>query len=294
MGLMPIDRRYPLSPRELTGWFRFQDLFQLLPAPEGTPRPGTLLGPWGLVLEVDADDATAEDRAVDLWAHDLRERQRLDEMLSSIRARGREPDAQWQEAERRSRRERRLTGIRQEALRLINVATRQRFYEPQSDHSWVLSRDGDWTFSWEQVNGSPVRPSAPGDLLTIPEGQPCSSLGPDEYFSESVFLGDTVVLPANLHDSCAAYFGLSDSDKLAFGRAAELYGVAREIWPSSRSVSMFTFVVAIETLIHADDPTPPTCKKCQAMTSETKCGGCGGPLFGLTRRFREFVRQRSR
>lgn len=50
---------------------------------------------------------------------------------------------------------------------------------------------------------------------------------------------------------------------------------------------------AIDGLANVSEPPPSRCPACQQTTSEEKCEGCGGPVFGLTARFREFVKHAS-
>ena len=72
-----IVRRSLLSHTPLTGWFRYVDLFQLMPAPLGAPRPPSPMGDHPLILELRADPRIPPDRETDSWHRDLFERERL-------------------------------------------------------------------------------------------------------------------------------------------------------------------------------------------------------------------------
>ena len=63
-----IVRRSLLSHTPLTGWFRYVDLFQLMPAPLGAPRPPSPMGDHPRI---------PPDRETDSWHRDLFERERL-------------------------------------------------------------------------------------------------------------------------------------------------------------------------------------------------------------------------
>jgi hypothetical protein len=102
-----------------------------------------------------------------------------------------------------------------------------------------------------------------------------------------------VDFPDNLSVTLDTYFALTPKKRIAFARAAELYGLASDVWASSQSLSLAVaaLVFAIESVIHAEDPNPTRCPDCSALHGDEKCQTCGAPKYGLTRRFKDFVEQ---
>ena len=106
-----------LSTHELKGHYRYRDRFQLLPAPPGTPKPPSVMGHYGLLLELAIDPLTYPDRDRDYWAHDVRERSRVLELERKSAARGITPPDGWWREEATSRRMTRTPAIVQELTR---------------------------------------------------------------------------------------------------------------------------------------------------------------------------------
>ena len=304
-----------LSTHELKGHYRYRDRFQLLPAPPGTPKPPSVMGHYGLLLELAIDPLTYPDRDRDYWAHDVRERSRVLELERKTAARGSTPPDGWRREEATSRRMTRTPAIVQELTRLLSVTTNYKFFQAMAGaQGWYIDFQdarrrgrfaglvrrlprliGKKAYVWTPVWGqecNPVQPQPTGDDFSQPTSAPAALVDPNEYQRRRLGYGPgepVVDLPDNLCLTLDKYFDLAPNKKVAFARAAELYGLASDVWPSSRSLSLAALVFAIETLIHADDPRPAKCPECGSLASRMKCSSCGAPKYGLTRRFKEFV-----
>jgi len=286
-----VIKRHPLlATHELRGFYRYRDLFQLVPAGASDPRPDGLMGWYGLTVEYRLDPQTAPKRDADLWAHDHRERARVQHLHAGVAQKGREQPDPWLEADENIRHMHRPLAIARELSRLLSVLTNYPVRVPRQDHVWVLadkSGGARWSQMWwpSFANGSP-------DAFTEPDGQLVELIYPDKYYARLRGYGSghpTIDLPLDIDDRLNAYFGLSSDDKLAFARACELLGVASEVWLTSRSASLAAAVFAVEALLHAQDPEPAKCGECSALLSAEHCAKCGAPRHRLTRRFRDFV-----
>lgn len=282
-------KRFPLlAHRELRSFYRYNDLFQLVPASLTDPRPTELIGMYGLTLEY-VMEPVAPDRETDKWAHDHRERQRMARLRKGVKS---PPNDSWLDADKEIRQQLRSSAIPHEVARLLSVLSDTLFEEPlPSKKVWVLEELDTWKVRWAQTS-YPSFATGPTDSFSTATGQRIELVDPSEYYNRNSGYGpgDPVVdLPTDIDHRLGTYFDLKPTKKLAMARACELLGVARDTWLTSRSVSLVGAVIAVETLIHADDPAPVRCTKCNSLLSTNYCNDCGSPVYGLTRRFRDFV-----
>ena len=243
---------------------------------------------YGLTLEY-VMEPVAPDRETDKWAHDHRERQRM----ARLRKGAKKPrNDSWFDVDQEIRRQLRSSAIPHEVARLLSVLTDTHFEEPlPSKKVWVLEELDTWKVRWAQTS-YPSLANGPTDSFSTASGQGIELVEPSEYYDKMRGLrtGEPVIdLPTDIDHRLGTYFDLPPTKKLAMARACELLGVARDTWQTSRSVSLAGAVFAVETLIHADDPAPVRCTKCNSLLSTNNCNDCGAPIYGLTKRFRDFV-----
>lgn len=74
-----------------------------------------------------------------------------------------------------------------------------------------------------------------------------------------------IVIPNFLDDILDKYYNLKKREKEIFRKAMYLYYSAIELKGSYPSLSFASFVSAMETLIHFDDPKPKTCNDCKQV-----------------------------
>ncbi len=284
-------RRAPLlASHELRGFYRYKNLFQLVPPDSADPRPDVQIGWYGLTLEY-VLDPVAPRRESDTWAHDHRERQRI-ELLHN---RAKTAQSEWFDTDEHVREQLRPLAIVRELVRLLSILTNYLFKEPPNEHLWVLDDPKTGTARWAQM-WYPSFATGPTDSFTPMSNQRIALIDPSDYYSRLLGYGpgDPVIeLPADVDYRLDTYFSLAPAKKIATARAAELLGTARDTWRTSRSVSLAAAVFAVEALIHADDPSPKRCKECNSLLSTDHCNSCGAPRYGLTRRFRDFVEKYS-
>jgi hypothetical protein len=283
-----ISRTPLLTHLPLTGQYRYRDVLQLIPAKPEDPRPDTAHGWYGATLAVAFDDRIAPTRTVDQWAYDHRERARI-QFLSSRVAAGVGSQDWLNSATSIQASFFRRRAIEHEAVRLLQVLTNNTLRFPSNTgHAWYLDRT-----SGEPVYGQGWYPSFVTDQwgeFWAGEAEAIPIVDTAQHFGRrGVGVGDVVNLPCKLEIWLDAYFATPPRERITFARACELFVNGQEIWPISRSLSLVSYVFSIDALCHADDPEPERCKECQNLRSEHTCAACGGPRFGLTRRFKAFV-----
>jgi hypothetical protein len=286
-----ISRAPFLSRIRVAGQYRYRDVLQIIPSSPEDPRPNALYGWYGATLAVAFDEAAAPIRTTDKWAHDHRERNR-NEFLASKVAAGL-GSAEWLNAATETQRIFfRRQAIEHEALRLLQVFTNNHFQKPSNaEHNWYLDEA-----TRKPVYGQAWYPSFNTDqwgAFWNGSAENIQMLDPAQHFGRiGIGVEDTAItLPSDIDIRLDGYFALPSQRKTTFARACELFANGQEIWAASKSLSLVSYVFAVEALCHADDPAPQTCGDCGNLRSEESCSTCGGPRFGLTRRFRNFVGQ---
>ena len=304
-----------LCSHELRGLYRFRDLFQLLPAPAGTPQPPIIIGDYPLLLELAVDSRTCRERSDDIWAHDVKERSRLQELERKLAAKKVKPDERWWNAHAMDNKMRRTPALVQELTRLLSVVTNYSFFQNDSSHTWYMPMRTtgerirhmlgplgrvNWLVRFLRLNPvpvwgqtwNPVGPHSTENGFSQALVEPVVSVSFAEYYDRHLGYGPgeaIVDFPDNIDQTLSAYFALAPHPRVAFARACELYGQSTDIWQASKSLSLVALVFAIEALVHANDPSPTRCRACSALVSADRCSTCGAPMFSLTRRFRQFV-----
>src|SRR5687768_14956216 len=81
-----IARTPVLTYLRVTGQYRYRDVLQIIPAKPDDPSPGVAHGWYGATLAVAFDEPAAPLRTRDCWAHDHRERARVDFLTSQVEA----------------------------------------------------------------------------------------------------------------------------------------------------------------------------------------------------------------
>ncbi len=233
------------------------------------------------------DERPCPDRENDMWAHDIRERWRYNE----LRQKAGSADPSWWQSEKTIRQTRRPRAIVREVVNLLSTLTRHSFTEqPQQGRVWVLDEDAEPATARYMQVWYPTFGNGPSDTLTAYTGPWAESIPADHYWERpGPFAGYPVEFPEDIEKLIKTYLTLHEQLRVAFARSCELARFAREVWLISRSMSLVAAVFAIDALVHASDPSPRICPECNQLISEQKCKSCGAPRFGLTARFRDFV-----
>ncbi len=291
-------RRSPLvCSRSVKKFFRYKDLFQLVPPADTDPEPANFHD-FGCTLEYAVDMAVG-DRESDIWAHDCRDRDRFNELRRKVR----KPSADtWLESDENHRRRLRQPAIAHEICRLLSLLTNYTFQEAkQIGNVWVIddSKGNGDPNAWTARHVNRWYPSlrfGPNSAFTELSSPAINRVEPEEYYSRQ-FDPDleqhVVEIPTDIEDRIDSYLQLPPPNRIAMARSMEHLGLAKEMWGLSRSLSLVAAVFAVEALNKIDDPKPEVCPKCNNLVSSERCEKCHAPKFGLRQRFRQFVNEYS-
>ena len=280
-----ITRTPFLTTLPVDGSFRYKNTLQLLPPKTEDPNPPFKMGWYGGTLVVSFEESVADVRTKDYWAHDHLERIRFDLLKSKANK------ETWLNAVIQDMSMNRRLGIEKEALNLLQVISNNVFRKQTSSHDWFLDPETK-KVTYGQLWYPSFLTDSTGDFLENTEKEIQLVDAHTHYSKHGIGIEDTAItLPSNIDTQLDAYFNLSSKRKINFGRACNLFRSAQEVWPTSKSLSLAAHVFAIDALCHVDDPKPEKCPECQNLLSDQTCSKCGGPKFGITRRFRDFVSQ---
>ncbi len=216
------------SSHPVLGAFRCDDRLQILPAPEGAPRPPFAGGLHPFLIEF---------------------------LLRQSRDRG-------------ITNTRRMRGIVEWAWLLnLFLRYGVRFLSPRARYMWAISADpGEMTdFSHARYvqEGYPdlaverLEYSSPGpDLISI--------VPHNQYYSDNNWIdpGKGVAIPDSLPRLVDAAESLPRGQRRRFMRAAQWFYGAREVWEHHTSLTFLALATAIETMTPSEPPDPcPTCGK---------------------------------
>ncbi len=280
-----ITRSPFLTILPVNGVFKYRDTLQLIPSSEDDPCPPFKMGWYGGTLAVSFDENTSDTRVSDCWAYDHRERDRFDYLKK------RTNKEEWLAAVDQDLAKNRRLGIEKEALNLLQVVSNNIFRTQESGHNWFLDPET-MKVNYGQLGYPSFNTDNLGSFLGVKENK-IPLVDPVTHFSRAGIGPDDVevTLPSNIVSLLDSYFNLPKDRKVKFEQACNLFRSAQETWVNSKSLALAAHVFAIDTLCHVDDPSPEKCKECNNLKSNTTCDVCGGPKFGITRRFRNFVSQ---
>ena len=176
-----------------------------------------------------------------MWAHDIRERWRYDELRRKVKA----AEPGWWKSEKNIRQMHRPSAIVREVANLLSTLTRHSFTEPQQGHVWVLDTDAEPATARYLQRWWPTFRNGPNDALTAHTGPRVTIIPVDDYLKRlSLGAGDTVEFPDDVEKLVETYLTLAEQLRVAFARACELTRNAREVWLTSRSLSLGAAVFA--------------------------------------------------
>ncbi len=313
-----IIRTSLLSHTPLTGWYRYADLFQLIPAPLEAPRPPSSIGHHPLILELRFDPRIPPDRNTDSWHRDQWERDR-DEELSK------QPGAtdEWLAAYRQSTEWSRGQALVKELTVLLTTLAGYTFFTYDGDHSWFLPLDPSHTGAAEPEDGErddkgrfqPSAPrraedtdvspvwghtfySAPGDVATgggfsEPVSEPAPLVPQNkrgQWIQDAWVISEPhrMELPHDLDALLDLYFTLEHRRKEAFYAASHLWVQCNALVSKAPSLSLVAAASAVETLVRCEEPKVKTCPSCNASESLEYCVKCHTPKYRLTSSFINF------
>jgi len=99
--------------------------------------------------------------------------------------------------------------------------------------------------------------------------------------------------PDSIRDILAQYFKVEGNKRSVVLSSIFQICNGLELFYRMKSLSFFSFVSAIETLVNYEfrnEKVEYTCNDCKALkSSERSCKKCGNPIWGVTAKYREFL-----
>ncbi len=247
-----IGQIVAFSSEGVEGYFRYKDLFQVIPIPDTAPKPKVMVADHPFLLQFSY--VSCRDMAVDntRWFRKATVYVRLLNLLSNLPI----------------------------TLRSRHI----RFF-------WTMNTKdpNGWTSEWRQEGYTYKGLSGKISKYTpVAKLQPIKRIPSHKYYSEFPAISSKPLrFPDNLGNSFDLAFGLNARDWEKFIMACSWYYQAQAIWRESNSSSFVALVSAIECLIDK----PERCPDCRQTITEgiEKCDHCGQPRYKVTKKFREFL-----
>ena len=295
-----------LSARPLRGYYRYKDLFQILPVATKN-EPPQLMHDSPLIVEICYCPDIWPHRDQLLWYRDLWERERYEYIQNQTPNKVLDPSDTWVKAYQEQTMRMRHPAIAAEVSGLLTLFTNHRFFTYASESHWFvpIGRRSRLRRAWERRFGSTPKSSwgqmfyafdalASGSELSAPAGAKAARIPVDQYYTsvrDSIRVGEdnTIQLPDNIDRLFDLYFELDQDRKTGFYTACRLYNQALELRTSCASLSLVAGVMAIEALLNCAKRHSPVCKECGATVSIEKCSVCGLPRHRATSHFKSFL-----
>ena len=254
-------RKILLCSYPVDGFYRYDNIFQILPPDKAAPRLAWAHHP--LIIEYCFD--TPEVRSYPLTGSDNL-RGRIPHFITIAEA---------------------AHEKLQELLRLLCVVTNFRFFVYGADQAWFVPIDVEEEIAAPRsvVWGQEFYhyPGFEGEITEF-SAPTCSSMNtedPQSYYNRrGMGSRDPVDLPGSVDDTIFKYFQLDDEARESFVSSATLFSNGIDIWSKMASLSFAAFISSIETLTAYDH------RDAKAGT----CSTCGQRQYKVMCRFREFIR----
>ena len=220
-------RQLILSHASITGYYRYGDVFQILPPDKTAPKPPY---PWAhhpVVLEhcFDKPDKMNFPKEED------------SEIEFPVPEGTTIAHAAYEKLN--------------EILRLLSVLTDYRFFVYGADQAWFIPMDKSTPNTRKCVWGqeSYYYPEFEGDIkeFSAPECSVMETIEPQKYYNR-FGVSDEVDFPEGLDELFSKYFSLNEEAKKAFSLSCTLFCNGIDIWSKMGSLSFAAFISSIETL----------------------------------------------
>jgi hypothetical protein len=213
----------------IKGFFRYKNVFQIVPAPSQAPQPPFAAGEHSCLLQVRY--LSSPNRMI----NDSRVQQRTRELVNILNVLTR--------------------GAFKPSTNLVNRV-------------WVLGpivEGKPWTYNYGQTGYSyeGFNPTIT-DFADVVGLKPIDRVDEDRYYAHMGYAaGNELVLPATLERDLDAFFGLDTEEARRFEMASIWTSKVHGAWGVSRSLAFIAAVTAIEALIPkiSEDRTCPECKR---------------------------------
>lgn len=244
-----------LSTLPVTGWYRYKDIFQIIPPTDAVKRPSITSAHHPLIFQ---------------WRYPASKEQRTISGNFEV--------PQWLLDKENSAEKAR------ELLLALGVFLTARIFEYRGKQSWFvdLENAGSETLEpkWGQELYTAQNFQSPIESLSsVVEIQKIEEIESNQYFNRRFIEYDAVFdVPQNLNFLLDRFFNLSANDKNSFLSSCALFEQGMEVWSTSPSLSFVGFVSCLETLINAEHKD----------AAVEKCSECGQDRHRVTKKFRDF------
>jgi hypothetical protein len=234
-GNLQVGRQVFFSRPEVTGWWRYRDMFQLVPAPADAPRPGFVMAMHPFVVEI-AYPAT-DDHLIRL----VRERQRFWEL-----------------------------GLLLELL--LHGSTH--VLGDRKPHHWVLdgSDEGIVTKYLNEGYGLDGFTFITDSFSDMSEIHSMQEIPDDEYYAaRGISVDQKMAVPELMEAALDRYFDLAEPERERFLRACYWLQHASQVWDISHTSHYVALINAVEALLPSTESDPcPVCGKDQSKGPTAK------------------------
>jgi hypothetical protein len=287
---MAIQQVGIFSHRKLVGYYRYADLFQILPL---EITNSDLKMDFPLILEIDYCPEFFIGGKKALWYRDIWEAERLRviQNKSGKRVNFSEPWGNFFEKETKRLRPR---AVGEEVIHLLTLFTNHRFFSYGSEPHWFLSFDehtNEDKQHWGELGylfPTKVKDKLLSNVASYTEVNrvPVGEYRKKERDIIDISIKNEIMLPENIDRLFGLYFSLSDESKKIFYTACKFYNQALELKSTHPSLSLVASVTAIEALIENSEGR--NCSECGAKPSIDRCKSCGLPRHQISSRFKQF------
>lgn len=190
-----------------------------------------------------------------------------------------------------------------EYTNLLSAITNYRFFfyrKPDTYWSVPLTREGDVNqLSSEWSASLYYYPNIANDLkiedFSDPDFPEISRLPQKFYYWYNPVEGHdkTISFPDTIDDILSKYFSTTTDENIVANSCIYQICNGLDLLDKIKSLSFFSFVSAIETLVNyefKDEKVEFLCNDCKSLKESTRhCNKCGSPIWGVTAKYREFL-----
>jgi hypothetical protein len=238
----------------VTGTFRYQDKFQVIPVPSDAPRLVATFGDHPFLLQFSYPECGE-------WSTNGFRRYRFAAAYARL---------------------------------LNFLCNRRIFQASRSlPHTWVLEKTENQQFTSRWSQRGYAYPGAGSDRLETfsdsAEWPPMEQMPSRVYYGGGrVIAADPLQMPDSAKVTLDRVFALPSPARDRFDRALVWLHHADAIWSESQSSAFVALVTAIESLIGAQERCP-ACNQSVTLASVETCAECGQPRYRVVKTFGEFL-----
>lgn len=186
---------------------------------------------------------------------------------------------------------------------VLSATTNYRFFfyrKPSTFWSIPMTKTGDVNHLSSEWSASLYYyPNIANDLkieeFSNPDFPTISQLPQKRYYWDNPIEGHdkTINFPNTIDDILSKYFTLNTSESIIANSCIYQICNGLDLLHEIKSLSFFSFVSAIETLVNYEfknEKVEFLCNDCKSLKESSRhCQKCGSPIWGVTAKYREFL-----